>query len=592
MANNSLNLTELDFNSYKTSLKTYLQSQSQFNDYDFDGPNITVLLDILAYNTYYNSFYLNMIGNEMFLDSAKLRDSIISHAKELNYTPRSFRSSKAVVDISIDTGTQDAVSVIIPKGTTFTSRIGSNGFSFSTDKNIIATGLGVLTANNTEIFEGVYVTETFSYSANNRFILNNPTIDTNSITLLVIEDSGSNTLTYTKASSLFGHQSNSQIFFLQAASNERYEVIFGDDVIGRRPKENAVILADYRVTNGELPNGAFRFNADGSIGGYANVSVETVTAASGGAISESNESIKYNAPRHFTTQERAITTEDYENLLRINFPEINAVSAYGGEDADPPQYGKVFVAVDLEDVDGIPESKKIEYYNFLRPRTALSIDPIFIDPDFLYLAVTTTVKYNINITSLNIGDVESIVLDSITNFNNTYLDDFKTSFRYSKFVEAIDDSASSIISNETEVLAMRKYTPLLNRVQNFDVQFNFPIQKDYPELSRSHKSSYISAVFSSPFVYNNNIVMLEDDGNGIIRIVSRSDETHSTVLNVGTVDYDSGIIFINNFKLDSYFGSGLKIYVRPRNKDITSSKNTILTISDEDISISVVQERE
>ena len=264
----NINLIGLDFETLKSNLKNYLKNNSSFKDYNFEGSNMSVLIDLLSYNTYLNSFYTNMVASEMFLDSAQLRDSIVSHAKELNYLPRSYTSARATVDIAI-TPSQSVSSVLIPRGTSFTSRVGSSIFSFVTNENIVINTPdddATYRAKDVLLYEGSYVTDTFVFSAeqtNQRFVLSNPTIDISSISVTVVEDSGSSILSYSKASSLFGVTNKSTIYFIQPAENQQYEIVFGDDIFGRKPKNNSALVVQYRISSGELPNGASTFVADG-----------------------------------------------------------------------------------------------------------------------------------------------------------------------------------------------------------------------------------------------------------------------------------------------------------------------------------------
>jgi hypothetical protein len=593
MANNSLNLVNLDFASFKTQLKTYLKAQDIFKDYDFEGSNMSVLLDILAYNTYTNSFYLNMIGNEMFMDTAVLRDSVVSHAKMLNYVPRSFKSARAIVDLTVYGGSPTVTSIIAPKGTSFTSRVGSNNFVFVTDQSVILSGTnGTYTAKNVDIYEGDYVSESFVVNYANtaqRFILNSTNIDSDSITVASIEDNGGNTIHYTLATSLLNKTNDSQIYFAQAAQDQKYEILFGDGVIGRRPKDNSVILCEYRVTNGELPNGAFKFVSDGSITNLANVQVNTVAAAIGGSVNESIESIKFNAPRYFTAQERAITTEDYENLLKINFPEILAVSAYGGQDVDPPQYGRVFVSIDIDQVDGIPTSKQNEYYNFLKTRCPISIEPIIVEPEIIYAYVSSLVRYNVNTTDLSSEDIRSFVLSSITSYSKNNLNDFNKTLRYSQLVRAIDDSNINIVSNETDLEAIKKINPPLNSNSRFLVDFNLSLESNVSSAKLRHNNKSSTSVYSTDFIFQNQTARLQDDGKGQLNIVAGP---NSTILaTAGTVDYVIGRLTINNFYIQSYQGSNIKIYGRPSYKDISAKKNTIIQIVADDVEITIEQVR-
>lgn len=625
MADSSIVLTQLDFDSYKDSLKTFLKAQDRFKDYDFDGSNLSVLLDLLSYNTYQNAFYLNMVSNEMFLDSAKLRDSVVSHAKELNYLPRSFRSASATVKLTITSADSSKRSIVVPKGTSFTSRVDDFTYNFSTTENIVITNRVpsgsnfVYTSEAIRIYEGNYLSDTYNVNYNNPLVykISNKRVDLESLFVTVFEDNGTTTQTYTRATSLFGHDLNSKVFFLQAGVGDTYEVVFGDGVVGRKPKNNSVVVIEYRVSNGELPNGAFRFINTARIDDESNVVVETVTAATDGAVAEDMNSIKYNAPRAFTTQERAVTSEDYENLLKANFPEINAVVAYGGEDATPPQYGRIFLSIDLQDVDGLPKIKENEYKRFLRSRSSVAIEPIFVSPDYTYLYVKTNIKYNINTTGLNPEDIRTYVIDSILNYASTNLNNFGRTLRYSRFVRGIDTAENSIISNETEIELVKYLTPTLSTTvtgsanqtsgslvslassgvvtsgQNVTIDFKNPLRNDIPGKGTDHVVGDIHIVSSSTFTYNGLAnCRLEDDGDGIMRIVNTQGTQHRTILNIGTVDYDAGIIRISNFNITNYTGTSLKIYAKPRTLDITSSQNVILNILENDVDVTIEQIRE
>ena len=599
-ANSSIILSNLDFEAQKNTLKQYLRSQDRFKDYDFDGSNMNVLLDILSYNTYMNAFYLNMIGNEMFLDTAQLRDSVVSHAKELNYTPSSFKSAEAIVNVVIKTNDTNKRSIVIPKGTTFTSRIGQKSYTFSTAENIVASDFEstnttlTFVAPNVTLYEGAYVMDTFTVNASseNRFILTNKNVDISSISVTVIEDLGATTLQYLKAPSLFGLDNQSKVFFIQGAENESYEIVFGDNVIGRKPKNNSIVNIEYRVSNGELPNGCNKFVPDSSIDGETEVSVLVSRAAAGGSVSESTESIKYNAPRHFATQERAVTTDDYETLMKLNFPEVNVVTAYGGEEVDPPQFGKVFVAVDLKDLDGLPDVKRDQYYRFLKPRSPVSIDPVIVSPDYTYILVETLVKYNVNVTSLNPDDVRTLVISSIVNYALTNLNDFNKTMRYSRLTQAVDATHPSIVSNETICKAVKYITPITGVAQTLNIDFGVPLEVMTPDIDINLTTDK-HAIETSTFIYNGQKAYLEDDGNGVMRVIATPSGSHTVVVpDVGTVDYTTGLIQLSNFRVDSFPGNEIKVYAATKSKDILSQKNTILNINESDIQVTVQQVRE
>jgi hypothetical protein len=596
-SNSSIILTQLDFNEFKNSLKTYLREQDEFMDYDFDGSNLSVLLDILAYNTYQNAFYLNMVSNEMFLDSAKLRDSVISHAKKLNYLPRSFGSASAKIQLRITSTDPNKNSIVVPKGTSFITRIDDFSYSFNTNENLVITNKanGTFISDTITIYEGNYLSDTYVVNYNNPLIfkISNKKVDISSVSVTILEDNGSVTLEYARATSLFGHDENSKVFFLQPGIGDTYEVVFGDGVVGRKPKNNAIIIIEYRVSNGELPNGASKFINSGRIDSESNVSIVTVSAAADGAVAEDLNSIKFNAPRAFTTQERAITAEDYQNLLKANYPEINAVTAYGGEDATPPQYGRIFVSVDLTDVDGLPKIKEDEYKRFLRSRSSVAMEPIFITPDYTYLKVDSTVKYNINRTGLNPEDLRTYVIDSVLNYAATNLNSFARTFRYSKMVQAIDATDASVISNETEINLVKYLTPELGIPLNLTVDFKTPLTQEVPFLGDEHPIIDIHGVTSTPFTYTGiQNCVLEDNGDGVMRIVTPVGANHKKIVDIGTVDYDTGVVRLNNFNIQNYVGTSLKIYAEPRSRDITAIQNVILNIIESDVNITIEQIRE
>lgn len=590
--NSSRDLTTLDFETVKDNLKEYLKAQDIFKDYDFEASNINVLLDVLAYNTNLNAFYLNMVTNEMFLDSALIRDSIVSHAKELNYLPRSFRSAVANVNITIVDN--ESASVLIPKGTTFTGSAGNRNFTFTTAENIPAGGTdGVFVANNVLLYEGDYTQDSYvvDYQSPVKYKLTNKTVDTNSIAVSIIEDNGENIFTYQRAETLFGLDSQSQVFFIQPADNETYEIVFGDDVIGRRPKDRSIVVIEYRACNGELPNGIRVFTADGDIARSTSVTVTTNASATGGAIPESLTSIKQNAPRAFTTQERVVTTDDYETLLKTNFSEINAVSAYGGEEANPPQFGKVFIAVDLKTTDELPPSRRIAYRNFIKPRSPLSIDPVFVSPDFTYVRVNSNVKYNINETSLSQSDIQTIVTSVIQNFNSVNINGFNKTLYYSNLVSAIDSSQAAIVSNDTELFAVKLFRPTLGTARNYDIDFGMALNDIIGRLSETRPQNEISVLSSSPFVFNGIECYLEDDGDGGIRIMTNRAEAKTLIQEIGTVNYDTGFVQLKNFKPQRIIGNEIELRARTLERNITSQRRTILSIRDVDINVSVEQVR-
>lgn len=602
MANNSISLATLDFDAIKSNLKNHMRSQQIFKDYDFDGSNMSVLLDILAYNTSLNAYYVNMLSSESFLDSSQLRSSVVSHAKELNYRPRSARSAKATVRLNVEQNNSN--SLTIPKGTTFTATYNSQTFNFSTNEiKVFFTALDTTTGtykfatDDIDIYEGFFVTETFVIDYSNetqRFILSNQMVDTTSLTVNSIEDAGSTIVNYTLSDSLLGLNNQSTKYFLQATEQDQYEVIFGDDIIGRRPKDGSTITLQYRISAGDVPNGAslFAIDEDVTSDNSGRVQVTTVTKSIGGSNPESIASIKFNAPRHFQTQERAVSDTDYEDLFKSSFPEIEAVSVYGGETTTPPAYGKVFIALSIAGIDGIPASKKQEYFNYIKPKMVGPIQPVFVDPAYLYCRVDSIVKYNLNVTTLRPDEIRLLVAGKINEYNTNNLNDFNSTLYNSKFVKQIDDSHPSIVSNETENRVYKKVRPSIGVPQNIDVQYGLPLRDDIPQIAATHPTTELRTVFSSSFTYNNATVIIEDDGIGNLRLMTPSGSNYTKVKDVGTIDYGAGKLQLVNFIVDAFEGNSIRLYALPASRDITSAKNDIFRIELDEVNINVETVRE
>jgi len=592
MSNTTISLVDLDFETIKSNFKSYLRrSNSTFKDYDFEGSNLSQLIDVLSYNTYLNSYYLNMVASEMFLDTASLRDSVVSHAKELNYVPRSFRSAMATVSFSIFTDNPGGA-LTVPKGTTFTSKIGSNNHSFTTTTNIN------FTANSTghcnielDIYEGSYLTDVFSYDASNtiqRFVLSNYTLDTRFISVISIENNGANNITYNTYTSLLGVSGDTNAVFIQAAENNQYEIRFGDNIKGRTPKSGSTIAVSYLAGSGEMPNGASVFNIDGPIGGFTSISsITAISPASGGSIYESVESIKYNAPRYYQTQGRAVTVSDYETLLTVNYPEISSASAYGGEDLEPPVYGKVYVAVDMLTADGVTETNSAKYYKFLKARTPISIDPIIINPDRLYVEVDAIVRYNTNITNLTINDIVTAVSVKISTYNDIYLNGFKKTLRYSKLIEQINNTHESILGVNLEVNPFKKFIPTTTSSYSTVINFGFALAKSLIISLEESITASVPAIRSTPMMREGVSVFIMDDGNGIVNLyTSSSSGVQTKIVSIGTVDYTMGRVLITSMSIDSFTpasGAHVHLYANPLSNDISATRDQIIVISDDDI---------
>lgn len=596
MANTNIDLVGLDFSSLKNNLKTFLRTNTQFKDIDYEGSNINVLLDVLAYNAYLNAFYTNMVASEMFLDTAQLRDSIVSHAKELNYVPRSFTSAKATVNVSI-TPTTAVNTLLIPKYTSFTSRVGSNTYTFVTTESQVVTSAanGVFT-KTVDIFEGAIKTETFVMNYANssqRFVISNPTVDTSSLDVTVYEDGGQTIQTYTLGTQLYSVTNTSKVFFIQPAQNQQYELIFGDNVFGRKPKDGSTIVARYRASSGELPNGATVFSSDGPIDGHTNVSVTTISTATGGAVGETNESIRYNAPRAFQAQNRAVTASDYETLLKNQFSDIKAISVYGGEEASPPRYGRVFVCVDVADADGAPELRKQSYLSYIKDKSPLTIQVEFVDPSFVYVGVDSVVYFNANETNKTTSDIETTVKGAISTFNTVNLSDFKKTLNYSSFVAAIDDSESSILSNDTELTLIKRVFPLLNQEYAFTVTVDNKLQQEQGRKLAVTEAHFGHTLTSSAFTYDGVRCLLIDDSLGNVYIAVEEATTIRALRIVGTLDYETGTLNVNtSFNISAYEGNYIELRFKTLSRNIVSKTNTIIAIDQLDVTVTAVGVRQ
>jgi hypothetical protein len=586
-------ITKLDFDEIKSDLKTYLQSQSQFKDYNFEGANMSVLLDVLAYNTYQNNFYTNMAISEMFMDTAQLRDSIVSHAKSLNYMPRSYTSSKANIAIKLAVNYPYPASITIPAKTKFNAKCGNTTYTFYNPDAVSITNINnTFTYNNLDVYEGTYVTEAFTVTgqASQRFIVSNKKIDTNSIRVTV-KQNASDALgaSYSPKTDIYGVTSTDKIFYIQPYFNDLYEITFGQNIFGASPTAGNVILVEYRITTGADANGITSIAPVGTISGYvATVSLNR-TSADGTDI-ESIDSIRYFAPKSIQVQDRAITKTDYEVLLKAKFPEIQAVSAYGGEEEDPPLYGKVIIAVDVNNAYGLSDNNKRKYYNYLKDRAALGIEPVVESAKFMYLYVSSNVYYNINKTTQSPVAIRDLVTNAIASYSTNNLADFKKTFRYSNFISTIDNADPSIISNDTTVLEVLAINPTLNTNMTYSLNFDNPLITDHPITAGEQVASHKPAFKSSSFTYNgNSSAFLQDNGQGIIQILSTTSSGGFVYLNkdAGKINYSTSVVNIKDLNVSAYEGSDIRLYARTLSKDISSSIDRILNIRLSDVVVNV-----
>jgi hypothetical protein len=590
MANTGfLSISDLSFDSIKANLKTFLKSKTEFKDYDFEGSNLSALLDILSYNTYMNSFYLNMVGSESFLDSSQMKSSIVSHAKMLNYLPRSKTSARALVTFTIDTGIDTPSVITIPKYYTSRAVVDNVNMEFSTDEPVtITANNGVYQSPQVYIYEGKVVTEYFTKSDSSRFILSSENVDTNSLEVTVINSSidTANTV-YTRAENLYGLNPRSEVYFVAGYNENQYELFFGDDVLGKALVNGNIVKVKYRSTNGELGNKASAFEASSKVDNYS-VTVSTNVAAADGSDRENAESIKYNSPRHFASQNRAVTKEDYVNLIRINFPQIKTVNVYGGEDATPPQFGKVIISMIPYGTQPLVSTElKTNIINFLTTKN-LTTSPVIIDPEYMYVEIVSDVRYNPSLTSKSTTQIKAEIVDKIRNYSDNYLTEFGNDLRKSKLVSAIDSADSSITSNQTSLRAIYRITPTKGTSTRVNFTFSNTLYRPYKVKYTENEAETVK---SDAFTYYKDgayfNAYLSDDGVGKLRIYYVTADSKQVILeeDIGTVDYDTGELL---FYLDAYDYNGyINIYAKTLNDDIIVQESKYLQIDFEKLYVTV-----
>ncbi len=510
-------ITELDFETIKNNLKAYLQSQQTFLDYNFEGSALSILINLLAYNTYYNSFYYNMMANELFIDSAQIRNSLLSHAKALNYLPVSRRSPTAIVNVTVTPPGGNTQSVLtLERFTQFQSEAidGVNYTFVNNGAQTVYKENGTFTFNNLEIKSGTPQIATFTYDAvtnpSSQFDIPNDDVDTSTL-LVTVQPSTLNTASevYTLSKDITSLTSNSTVYFLSPAPDNKYRLTFGDGKISKSLSNGNIVIATYLTTSGEGANKANSF-AVGSIGGFSNVSVSPVSSASGGSERETDESIRKNAPIAYTSQERAVTHNDYEVLLKSKYPNIQSVFVWGGEDNIPPVYGKVFVSISPKDGVVLNDAEKSRIVSdILTPLAVLTITPVLVDPDYVYLKFETKVEVDGKETLFSSTQVASLVRDAIIDYANETFNQFGASFVISKFGRQVDDSLPAIIGSETTVRLEKRFTPILGKSTTYEINFgtalrHAPIQhalKSTAFMARDTtnvlRTAYIEEVFNS-----------------------------------------------------------------------------------------------
>lgn len=583
-------LNNLDFTDIKTALKDYMRAQTDFTDYDFEGSAISQLLDVLAYNTYYTAFNTNMVVNELFLDSASLRDNVVSLAKQLGYSPKSKTAPKASVNLSLTFNNSSPVSVTIKAGSGFLTNYDGSLYRFivTEDYKEVVTN-GTVSFANLPIYEGSLITSLTtvdSSASNQRFIIDNPSTDISTLKVRVYESINSTeSELYIKANNILDVTSDDKVYFVNEIEDEKYEIFFGDGVLGKKLEDNQVVELSAVVTNGDVTNGASTFRFNGTILNENNSLIQipyTVTEltviqnALGGADIESVDNIKYNAPKFYGSQNRAVTSNDFASIVRNIYPSVSDIIVFGGEDQVPPAYGKVFLSIKPTDAPSISSFTKNELTNELKKYTVASIKPEFVDPSILYVELNSKIYYNSTKSKLLPAEMAAKAATGVQQYLlSSGTEKFNGKFRYSKFISVIDNADRSINSNDTNITIRKDFIAQINSSSYYEVCYQNPFLIDCD-------NPVVSSTGMTVFEYPNYTSYLEDRNGKIVlyRLDSLSGEKVLLNDSIGTVDYTKGEIQLYDFTIlkSSFSDNRVELRVKPANKDIEVKREAYLDV--------------
>lgn len=594
-ANNALLLSDINFDDIKGNLQTFLSNQTELGDYDYESSTMQVLLNLLAYNTYMNSYYLNMVGNEMFLDSAQIRSNVISRAKMLGYTPRSSQGSTAVVNIVI-TPDDAPANITIAENTKFRSTIDGKQYIFvNPEAKVVNANSSGVYSTNLSITEGRPFAFSYTVSSLNptRYIIPANNVDLTSLKVTVQETAASSSVTtYIKATNLEGITANSTVYFVEEDSEERYELFFGDNVLGKALNDGNVVNISYRVCNGIETLNASTFSNVDTISGYSDINLTTVSNAQGGANKETIQSIKFNAPKSYSAQNRAVTKNDYKTLIKNRFGSIQSVSVWGGEENVPPIYGKTYIALKPFGGEIVATEIKNQIKDYLIARNVMAIDPVLIDPTYVYIVPTIDVKFNPNLTSLNVGALATKVSTNIINYESNEIGLFDRSYINSELSKNIFSSDDSFTSVNIDIKIMRKFVPDTTRNTTYTIDFRLPLLNITGDailrISPVAHPGRGLTLNTSSFTYDGRSnSYMDDDGFGNVRIYyidSAGVRVYTNRL-AGTIDYSMGKVTLDNLLITGYTGDSIKVYVEPEISDIETIRDDIILISEATINM-------
>ena len=577
-----IEITDLDFDAVKSNFKTFLSQQNGFTDYNFEGSGMSVLMDLLAYNTHYQAFHANMLANEMFLDTTLLRASAVSHAKALGYLPTSMKASNALVTVTVKGVPITQTSLTMTAGSVFTTSVNDTSYQFVTIADHTATSdTGTFQFDDIPIFEGTRVNYTYTVDSTNleqQFLIPSSSVDTGTLVVRVqTSASDTTTETYKLNTDFTTLDTNSKVYFLQEVEEGRFEVYFGDGVFGYKPIDGNIIILDYVVTNGALADGASAFTAASTVGGYSNVTALATASASGGGFAETVDSIKFNAPLKYASQGRAVTPDDYKSILPSVYTNIKSVSVWGGEDNDPAIYGRVYISIRPKTGTTLTSTTKNQIITSLKKYNVASITPVIVDPEILQLVLTTTVKYNSTLTTKTASDIKALAETTISTFNTNNLEKFDSVFRHSNLLLDLDASDISILSSTVAVKLKRNVSVTLNASTKYTINFNNAAY--HPTNNHSQTVVESGGFFLAG---NTNVQYIDDDGAGNIRTFYLLGGTTKTFTNAqaGTINYNTGQIVLTSFNISSVQAASgnLEVTLKPDSNDVIPVRNQVIEI--------------
>jgi len=590
----NINITDLDFDNVSNSLKEYLKGQSTLKDYDFEGSNLAVLVDLLAYSAHTSAFNANMVASEMFLDTAQIRKNVVSRAKELGYTPSSRTAAKASFDLTVTSPTIGGVtpsSLTINRGHEFTTVFDGTSYTFIVlDNKTITPSTGQFKFETLEIYQGKLSSDIYRYDnqvSNQRFPMLNPNIDTSTITVNITSN---NTVTaWSRAGDLTGIRSTSNVWYLQENDEGLFELYFGDGIIGAEPKDGDLITISYLVTDTNHANGANIFSMSTSINGNSAVTYTSTVSASGGKDIETPDQIKFSASKFYTSQNRLVTVQDYKAKLQELYPGADSIAVWGGEDNDPPKYGKVFVALKPSQFsNNLTTAEKSTLTTKLSDLSVLTVRPEIVDAEILQILLSTNFKYDPTKTSQTKSALETLVRASILSFDDSELSGFDTLFRHSQLSTKIDSTETSILSNITNVKLRKNYVAVIDGTAS-DIKLNFGNSAYNPHSGHNMSGGGILSTTGFFLSGDSNNYFFDEDGNGNVRRYYLNGSTRVYSDNTaGTIIYSTGVISINSltYSSTSNTDSSIDFTMIPSSNDVISTKNQLLDITASEIAVS------